>query len=82
MVVDDASALPLEAAAHSEKPETTREVLGSLNPREALVLCTLDEVGRRLMVTNERIRQIEKKAISKLARNPQIKHLADSRGSG
>ena len=54
-----------------------REVLDTLSPREAKVLCmrfgidtitdhTLEEVGRQFDVTRERIRQIEAKAIRKL----------------
>jgi len=77
---------PEEPAEHKEKLERARQALSYLNPREALVLrlrygigekrhYTLDEVGDRLMVSRERIRQIEKKTISKLSRNPRIRHL-------
>lgn len=54
-----------------------RRVLGSLTPREKMVILlrygfyngrvmTLGEVGRELKVTRERIRQIEKKALRKI----------------
>ncbi len=57
--------------------ETTREMLGTLTPREAKVLRmrfglgmntdhTLEEVGKQFDVTRERIRQIEAKALRKL----------------
>jgi RNA polymerase primary sigma factor len=68
--------------------EMTREVaraLGSLSPREAAVLrlrfgigqgepMTLEEVGRTLGVTRERIRQIEEKALMKL-RAPEFQQI-------
>lgn len=36
---------------------------------------TLDEIGRELGVTRERVRQIEKIALRKLSRNPKLKLL-------
>jgi RNA polymerase primary sigma factor len=63
-----------------------REVLDELGEREALVLklrfgidsdepLTLQEIGDRLRLTRERIRQIEQKAIGKLARSQKLKQL-------
>ena len=60
-------------------------VIGTLTPREQTVIRlrfgigqdesrTLEQVGRNLSVTRERIRQIEAKALKKL-KAPQIKHL-------
>jgi RNA polymerase primary sigma factor len=57
--------------------ETVRRALASLDPREARVLAlrfglaegrphTLDEIGRDVGLTRERIRQIEKEALAKL----------------
>ena len=68
--------------------ESTREVLGSLTPREAKVLRmrfgidmntdhTLEEVGKQFDVTRERIRQIEAKALRKL-RHPSRSELLRS----
>jgi len=68
--------------------ELTREVarvLGALSPREASVIrlrfgigqgeaMTLEEVGRTLGVTRERIRQIEEKALMKL-RAPEFQQI-------
>jgi RNA polymerase primary sigma factor len=76
--IEDASVLaPVDAALIADLREATREVLESLNPREAKVLRmrfgiemntdhTLEEVGRQFDVTRERIRQIEAKALRKL----------------
>ena len=62
------------------------DVLATLTERERKVLqlrfglldgapCTLDEVGRRLKVTRERIRQIEAKGLQKIRRNKRVTHL-------
>jgi len=68
---------PVDSATSTGLGESTREVLGSLTPREAKVLRmrfgidmntdhTLEEVGKQFDVTRERIRQIEAKALRKL----------------
>jgi RNA polymerase primary sigma factor len=62
------------------------DVLSTLTDRERKVLelrfgladgsaCTLDEVGRRLNVTRERIRQIEAKGLQKLRRHKRVLQL-------
>jgi len=65
---------PDEVLEEKEKAEVVSEMLDSLTPREARVLrmrfgigCdehTLEEVGKKLDVTRERIRQMEAKALS------------------
>ncbi|PHQ82430.1 MAG: RNA polymerase sigma factor RpoD [Coxiella sp. (in: Bacteria)] len=76
-IEDSNTELPLDFATSSGLREATREVLGSLTPREAKVLRmrfgidmntdhTLEEVGKQFDVTRERIRQIEAKALRKL----------------
>ncbi len=56
-----------------------RELIQQLHPREAAILrqrfgldglgeCTLDEIGRKLGVTRERIRQLQNEALRKLRR--------------
>ncbi|MBC7348454.1 MAG: RNA polymerase sigma factor RpoD/SigA [Candidatus Aminicenantes bacterium] len=63
-----------------------REILKELDEREALVLklrfgidsdepMTLQEIGDRLGLTRERIRQIEQRAMRKLARSQKLKQL-------
>ncbi|MCI0744336.1 MAG: hypothetical protein L0Y58_02920 [Verrucomicrobia subdivision 3 bacterium] len=62
------------------------DVLSILSDRERQVLelrfgltdgnaCTLDEVGRRLKVTRERIRQIEAKGLQKMRRHKRVLQL-------
>lgn len=74
--------------AHVHRGELTHQldrILGTLTPREQLVIrlrfgigydeaCTLEQVGQSLSVTRERIRQIEAKALKKL-KTPAIKEL-------
>jgi len=66
--------------------EQVREILKELDEKEALVLRlrfgleddrpqTLQEVGERLQLTRERIRQIEQKAMRKLSRSHKLQQL-------
>jgi RNA polymerase primary sigma factor len=68
---------PEEAAIRSDMAEQIEHVLEPLNDREKEVLrlryglgtdreYTLEEIGRRLSVTRERVRQIEARALAKL----------------
>lgn len=77
---------PDEAAAYSMLKDQLVEVLDTLTEREQNVLelrfglkdgrpRTLEEVGRQMDVTRERIRQIEAKAIRKLKHPSRIKIL-------
>ncbi len=82
---------PMDSVIGASLKEQTGEVLGSLTPREELVLRmrfgvgegtehTLEEVGRSFNVTRERIRQIESKALRKLRhprRADQLRPFAD-----
>ncbi|MBP9741831.1 MAG: RNA polymerase sigma factor RpoD [Burkholderiales bacterium] len=76
-IEDKATTIPADHGVDYSLKKTVREVLETLSPREAKVLCmrfgidtltdhTLEEVGRQFDVTRERIRQIEAKAIRKL----------------
>ena len=79
LIEDEDAVQPLDAAIGSDLRETMTRVLGSLTPREERVLRmrygigtgtdhTLEEIGRQLSVTRERIRQIEARALAKLSR--------------
>lgn len=69
---------PLESVLVADRWRVTEEALRLLNEREATILrmrfglppydqeYTLEEIGQKLRVTRERIRQIEAKAIKKL----------------
>ncbi len=74
---------PEEAATYNLLGENLREVLSFLPPREVRILqlryglfdgqpYTLEEVGRKMGVTRERVRQIEAQALSRL-RHPSIR---------
>jgi len=94
-IEDKASVIPAQHGVDYSLKKTVREVLGTLSPREAKVLCmrfgidtltdhTLEEVGRQFDVTRERIRQIEAKAIRKLRqpnRAERLKSFLDSFGN-
>ena len=83
-IVDKRQASPSEAVINLNLREQTAEVLKSLSPREEKIIKmrfglqdgsehTLEEVGQHFMVTRERIRQIEAKALRKL-RHPSRSH--------
>jgi len=75
---------PDDAATHNILRERIREALSELPAREARILQlryglidgqahTLKEVGRKMGVTRERVRQIEAQALRRL-RSPQVQH--------
>jgi RNA polymerase primary sigma factor len=82
-IEDDEAAPPDEMATYNLLREHLTEVLNSLPPREVRILqlryglldgqaYTLEEVGRKMGVTRERVRQIEAQALSRL-RHPSIR---------
>jgi RNA polymerase primary sigma factor len=77
LVEDPTAVNPVDAALQSDLRVRTETMLRTLTPREAKVLrmrfgvgCasphTLEEIGRRLTVSRERIRQIESRALERL----------------
>jgi RNA polymerase primary sigma factor len=80
---------PLELASLAMLRVEVEHILGTLTPRERRVLQlrfglevggqqrTLEEVGKRLGVTRERIRQIEAKALRKLRHPARSSRLSD-----
>jgi RNA polymerase primary sigma factor len=82
-IEDDEAAPPDETATYNLLREHLGEVLNGLPPREVRILqlryglldgqaYTLEEVGRKMGVTRERVRQIEAQALSRL-RHPTIR---------
>jgi RNA polymerase primary sigma factor len=82
-IEDDEITPPDEAATYNLLREHLREVLNGLPPREVRILqlryglldgqaYTLEEVGRKVGVTRERVRQIEAQALNRL-RHPSIR---------
>lgn len=87
-IQDDDSPAPQDSAAYTMLKEQLEEVMETLTPREAKVLKlrfgledgkarTLEEVGKEFMVTRERIRQIEAKALRKLRHPSRSRKLRD-----
>ena len=90
MADEDAPAVDHDLLENSLRGEIAG-LLGNLAPREREVIelrfgietgetMTLEEVGRQLKLSRERIRQIEKKAKKKLQRLARSRHLADFLG--
>ncbi|MEG2311011.1 MAG: RNA polymerase sigma factor RpoD [Clostridia bacterium] len=87
-IPDEDALSPSEQAADILLREHIEDVMQTLTPREAKVLKlrfglqdgrmrTLEEVGKEFMVTRERIRQIEAKALRKLRHPSRSKRLKD-----
>jgi RNA polymerase primary sigma factor len=82
---------PYKSVIYSDLKEITSKALSTLSPREEMVLrmrfgigldtdSTLEEIGKYLGVTRERVRQIAHKALKKLLlpyRVKTLKHFAD-----
>jgi RNA polymerase primary sigma factor len=82
-IEDDEAPPPDETATYNLLKEHLEDVLNGLPPREVRILqlryglldgqaYTLEEVGRKMGVTRERVRQIEAQALSRL-RHPTIR---------
>ncbi len=87
-IPDEDSPAPVEIVTRNLLREHIREVLGALPPREVRILqlryglldgesYTLEEVGRKMGVTRERVRQIEAQAISRLRHPSHRRKLID-----
>jgi RNA polymerase primary sigma factor len=78
----------VEIATHNLLKEQIAEVLNGLPPREVRILqlryglldgesYTLEEVGKKMGVTRERVRQIEAQALSRLRHPTHRRKLRD-----
>jgi RNA polymerase primary sigma factor len=87
-IQDEESPAPTEAVTQNLLREHLQEVLNSLPPREVRILqlryglldgqsYTLEEVGRKMGVTRERVRQIEAQALTRLRHPSHRRRLAD-----
>ena len=85
-IPDDSSPTPAEAVSYQLLREQLNKVLHTLTPREEMVIKlrfglddgrtrTLEEVGKEFIITRERIRQIEAKALRKLRHQSRSKIL-------
>ena len=79
-IPDEGSPIPDKIVAESSLTERIKGALKALTPREEEIIkmrfgidmestYTLDEIGKKFDLTRERIRQIEKKALEKLAKS-------------
>ena len=79
LLEDEKTPRPEEAVFNADELETIKRLLGEIDAREAEVLklrfglnqpdsepLTLKEIGKRVGLTRERVRQIEKEALAKL----------------
>jgi RNA polymerase primary sigma factor len=87
-IEDEDSPEPVEIATHNLLREQIQEVLNGLPPREVRILqlryglldgesYTLEEVGKKMGVTRERVRQIEAQALSRLRHPTHRRKLRD-----
>jgi len=87
-IPDDESPAPTEVVTNSLLREQLRDVLHTLPPREVRILqlryglhdgqsYTLEEVGRKMGVTRERVRQIEAQALSRMRHPSHRRVLVD-----
>lgn len=87
-IEDEDTISPEESATNQLLKEQVKSMLGALTEREQKILKlrfgledgkqhTLEEVGQEFMVTRERIRQIEAKALAKLRKHKDAKKLHD-----
>ena len=88
LIEDDSTPTPPEVAAQSSMRSHIDAVLSQLNDRERKVLelrfgitdgkpRTLEEIGRDLSLTRERIRQIERKALGRLRSDRDVSDLKE-----
>ena len=89
---DRTSPSPFEQASQRQLGQRVESVLRGLKPREEAIirmrfgigreaLRTLEEIGKHLRLSRERVRQIEWIALSKMRRSPRCRELASLLGA-
>ena len=92
-IADVSMPSPFHHVAYREIRQRVESVLSKLRPREATVIRmrfgigrdasrTLEEVGNRLRLSRERVRQIEGLALAKIKASPLSRELAELSGLG
>ena len=88
LLADDSQVTPEEELLCSSEKESLERVLNTLAPREKHVIklryglqdgteYTLAEIGRRLGISRERVRQIEDEALRKLRHHTRVQYLKE-----
>ena len=88
LLADDSQVTPEEELLSNSEKESLETVLGTLAGRETLVIklrygltdgteYTLAEIGRRLGISRERVRQIEDEALRKLRHHTRVQYLQE-----
>ncbi len=88
LLADDSQVTPEEELLSNSEKESLETVLGTLAVRETLVIklrygltdgteYTLAEIGRRLGISRERVRQIEDEALRKLRHHTRVQYLQE-----
>jgi RNA polymerase primary sigma factor len=91
LIRDDNSEEPFEDAFSEVLQDTMKNVVAELPERENLIIqlrfglngeppLTLDETGRLLGITRERVRQIQERGMKKLRNNKRLKELSEKGG--
>lgn len=88
IVPDENAVDPLEQTSERQRKERVDELLASLTPREEEILrlrfgidrkdaLTLEEIGKHMNLSRERVRQIESMALAKIQGSPRAKDLRE-----
>jgi RNA polymerase sigma factor (sigma-70 family) len=91
-IPDDSALSPFQHAAQREIAERVESILRELKPREERIIRmrfgigreavrTLEQIGQRLRLSRERVRQIESLAIAKIKASPLCRELAELFGA-
>ena len=88
LIKDENSIEPIDSVFTSKLRDTLDKILDQLNEREKRIIqlrfglsgegpLTLEETGKMMRITRERVRQIQEKTIEKLKNYPELKEMKD-----